>query len=332
MAIVRAKGKNADYIIEFGRHFDQVNPRTNDHKEADAYIVEGALTLDPNALKNPRLKGRNLEKVFALTAYDEIISAYPELVSEAKKGKKSVWSVDVSPKSNLLDVKEMLIENIPVWVFAATATTLISRKIKREGKLPRRKFLSMMKISALGVASYALTPIGTASLMGELKKGELPKWMSSYGITMSDLVKGVTTECRSAITAHKAEEFVAPYLSKKLGKRPTIYIWMGAAHITLSKLLEIPGYRQDVLRGFHPIGRLFPNQIPGHSSLRACREYDFSKMRIYANGKHYPRIRSHVNTVSFPRPMPKTNRATSPRRTSERTSRRAFLSGRHRSA
>ncbi len=57
---------------------------------------------------------------------------------------------------------------------------------------------------------------------------------------------------RSAVTAHKLEDFIAPEIEKRICRRPTIYIEYGAGHCDIEPYVKQSWLRDTVL-GYHTI-------------------------------------------------------------------------------
>ena len=63
---------------------------------------------------------------------------------------------------------------------------------------------------------------------------------------------------RSALTAEKLEEFVAPKIAQEKGSKPEIYLEYGGLHSDIKKYVENEDLRRTVM-GFHSSFNYFPN-------------------------------------------------------------------------
>jgi len=66
---------------------------------------------------------------------------------------------------------------------------------------------------------------------------------------------------RSALSAEKIEEFVAPKVGEETGEKPDIYVEYGAGHLDIKPYLQRPRLRRSVMAAHDVIG-YFPNNGP----------------------------------------------------------------------
>ncbi len=240
MAIIRIKTKNADYLVELGSHTKQKPTiRTDLYRKADAFILEG-------------------------NTINLLQKAYPKIFAEAKNKNKTIWLADAPSKR---ENAKWVIERLPGPALGVCLGALIVSKLDKQKMITRRKFLGLLyKAGILFVTAGVvkeMTPGKLASWVAVIKKGQMPKLLLDLGITTSDIVKTAAVEGRNVLIAQIAESFIAPHLSEKLGKRPKIYVWMGAGHISLPKLIEKPSYRRKVFKKFSPLTKFFDTSRPG---------------------------------------------------------------------
>ena len=309
MAIVRAKGKNADYIIELGAHFPRPFIRTKEHLKADAYILEGTLKGQP-------IKDKEIYASLLKTSL--LQPGYREIFSEAERKNKTIWSGDISYKSLTKDVLKSSLQMAPAIIIGVALGQLIAKKLESKNRLTRRKFLnfaSRIGISVgTAVAMARITPPSLTSTVAMIKKGKMPQWLLDLGVSVDDIVKTAMREGRSAVVSEKAESFIAPHLKKELGRRPTIYMFYGAGHLSIPKLIENPNYRKKILQAFSPPENYFKSPV-----LRDCIEF-----------RPDGRIKIHEKVIEFPKPKKTALKdPAAKKRMPKKVSRRDLLTGRH---
>ncbi len=219
MAWTTVETPNAKYVLMFLPHLRKF---PNSPKPFDALILEMA----PELNQTP--------------GYWQ----YSKLVKQAIEDKKQIWVTDVRP-SGASEFRYLLGKSVlgvsVLFGVSAFLKTLRSRK-----SLTRRQFIKGMIISG-GILSPTLLESLVAFDTLHSKEIKHHKLLD-FKVRSEDLLLGKGTGfIRSAITAEKAESFLAKRLYKELGEKPIIAMAFGHGHYDIKRLLEHPEERKKIL-------------------------------------------------------------------------------------
>ncbi len=119
----------------------------------------------------------------------------------------------------------------------------------------------IMRVFALSIGSTGISPllfvpsiylftIGGGPIFVPGKEIKKRKILLPIAEAIKRMGEGSKTyvHYRDALVAEKAETRVAPYLSRKLGRKPVIAIVYGAGHFGIARLLNKPSERRRILR------------------------------------------------------------------------------------
>jgi hypothetical protein len=215
---------NAKYMLIFSPHF---RPIEMPPKNIDAFILESASGQEAGELAKGLIKYEN----------------YKKPIESAIRGGKDIWVTD--PATTLYS-DQVVFGKVTAWAVAGAVVSSLS-KIPKNRKISRREFFARMLGKAAPVIFFS--PLAALLSLGHSKsriKHEL-FWQGTHkSVEFLYGSKGIGT-LRNAVTAEKAESFVAPMLRQRLGKKPVIAMVWGPMHFGIKKLLQNPAKRKRIL-------------------------------------------------------------------------------------
>lgn len=227
MAWTMVETPNAKYILVFSLH-EAISEMP---KDFDATIIES---------------GRREQIVKATTI---VGTQYEKIVDYAMARKKEVWITDAVPTERALaryNKGNKIVLGLAGAGVATTASAVAIAVALKNKKVSRRTFLLWS-----GTIGTMFSPLLSQFAFGriskqqkEIKNEELWNFLSRYNELISG--KGVV-EIRNALTAEKAENFIAPLLQKKLGRKPIILMVWGAGHYGITRLLHNQKRREKII-------------------------------------------------------------------------------------
>ncbi len=173
------------------------------------------------------------------------LKLFKEIVSDAAKGGKDVWITDARPK--IKPMARMVVGQLAVILSVAKGSHVLLKLPEEKKKISRRKFLAKLfgGLSTLIIPSSIIGPVSSSVFQTKIKHEK--SWDVASKAFRLIGGKGVVT-LGNALTAEKADSFIAPRLQKQLGRKPVIAMAYGTGHYGIKKLLENPLKRQNILR------------------------------------------------------------------------------------
>jgi hypothetical protein len=162
-------------------------------------------------------------------------------IFQAIQGKdKPVYVVDVlsTPSGRSTDTMTNFFLNFLGIYGIFSGVNNISKQIKEKNEIPRRKFLTSIGIQSAKI--LAGTYLGSDIICRKYttRTGDEPEFLARLNSSRTHLVPTSQIELRNAISARKIEEYVAPELQTKLGRKPNIVLVYGALHSGLKEDLQ----------------------------------------------------------------------------------------------
>ena len=151
---------------------------------------------------------------------------------------------------------------LSLYFIGKSAMIAKRKKDSPNEKIKRRDFIKIGLAFLLAGGLYLNEPTRILEKLSE--DGKLSKFeeVNNAISRMTDFEQFVASTLRDAITAEKTE-IIAKELREKLGRKPRIGIYYGAAHIGIKELLLDPEERKKIFEGFNPLSRHFidPKEI-----------------------------------------------------------------------
>ncbi len=118
-----------------------------------------------------------------------------------------------------------------------------------------------------------------AGIMGGLaaNKVENDEFRNATAYTQISYAFLPLTGGRSALSAEKIDEFVAPKVAEDVGRRPDIYVEYGAGHLDIKPYLQHPTLRKSVM-AFHDNFGYFPSNSQYTEVVSEIRFDDFDDL------------------------------------------------------
>ncbi|MBU2476441.1 hypothetical protein KKG83_03145 [Candidatus Micrarchaeota archaeon] len=250
MAWTIVETPNAKYILVFGAH--------------DRRNIPPPAKFDALILETP------IEHAF----YSDYLGYTPNLdridmINKAVAENKQIWLTDVNltkkshqdyeqKKLKMPEIREKTVKKIIAGSgLLSLISSLLYVKKKVNNKMNRRKFIKKAAISVaiLAVPPIVATPIANKIIYNlNINDGEIRVPILWDLTTQLDKIlygeealKGIVT-IRNAITAQKAEAFLAPKLKQELNRKPVIAMVWGAGHYEIKRLLKHPNERYRILK------------------------------------------------------------------------------------
>jgi hypothetical protein len=248
MAWTEVETPNAKYVLAFGAHRSEtILPNI----KFDSVILEGPSTYIQGIINHTQFGGA---------------------VRQAAENNLPIFITDCK-ESNLEYVKSILIP----FVQGVVAGGIIHAASKQEN-VTRRGVLKT--IGWAGLLSVIGRMAGIAALGkygGRLKNDKLVDVAGR--VEEFHAGKGQVL-LRNALSAEKAESFVAPLLRKELGRKPTILMAWGGGHMGIKRWLQNSAERKKVLRETRLEGYLRDFRDVHRISIRANeRTYETKSYR-----------------------------------------------------
>ena len=120
------------------------------------------------------------------------------------------------------------------------------KQIKEKKEMTRRQFLKFWGSQSAKVIGGAYLGADLVCRNYAIQTGDNPELLARLNSSRMHLVPTPQFELRNAITARKVEEFIAPELKQKLGRKPNIVLVYGAGHSGLKE-----DVRHQELRNFY---------------------------------------------------------------------------------
>lgn len=185
----------------------------------------------------------------AVFSYD----TYASVVRAAKGNNVNLYTMDIDVNS---DAKYEEIRKGLAWGggIAAISCCVAANILKRKKKLTRRRFLGIGAgfLASLGVfgIGYGLQKADEA-IVGSRKEAN---GIATKAIALeTEIFDTEVATLRNAVTARKAEEFLAPMLEQKLGRKPKIAVVYGALHAGIQDCITDRELRNDIIASFSEV-------------------------------------------------------------------------------
>jgi hypothetical protein len=220
---------NADYRLVYAMHLFETN---EDIFEKDKIESLDAIILERGQLSIP----------------DDFLGyrQYRGILKKAYAAEKPVYIVDVG-SSILGTVADFAV--FAAFLFAGTKCIHslvhdIKKKNKAERKFSRRDFLKMGAKGAIGLGISAGILSGFESALTD---GQTNGICPTISASFYNAFPTPAVTLRNAITARKTEEYVAPLLAAKAGRKPTIALVYAGAHAGIEGCIEHKWWRDRLI-------------------------------------------------------------------------------------
>lgn len=180
---------------------------------------------------------------------------YTSIINAARENNVHLYTIDIAGSPDIEGYVEY--ERMLVYAGAAAAIgcTAAAHIVKRMKKMTRRKMLGLFGgvLAGLGIAALGFAPkLAQDSLV---ESGEASGIAKQVLETETSIIKTEAITMRNAVSAKKAEEFLAPMLAERLGRKPRIALVYGAYHVGMQDCIEDRDFRNDILAYFSDVLR-----------------------------------------------------------------------------
>ena len=243
MGYVKCSGRNADYVVGFTIFGG--NEPVDYFKCCDAVIIEGDIWAGEDS-KKAEDWNVDIVKLKGDGRYSGLITDF----EGARRG-KPIWIVDTYRTGFAFGL-------VGVGLTAKLFLGLIGLaelddeiRIYRRMGWSRRDFLRAGRSVGILLAAEAIRPIvAPLSLTLDNEVGSLRKaamWVTAESEIFPPTFAG---RIRDALTALKAERFIAPRMAEELGRRPVIGVLYNPNHASISYMLADPNMAEETLLAY----------------------------------------------------------------------------------
>jgi len=169
---------------------------------------------------------------------------------------KPLYVVDVltTPVGRGFEDIATLIPDFTGLILLYDGVSKVKRQIKEKKEMSRRQFLKFWATQTSKVVGGAYLGADLICRNYPIQTGDNLEFLARINSSRMHLIPTPQFELRNSITARKVEEFIAPELKGKLGKKPNIVLVYGAGHSGLREDIQHPGLRNFYLGLYKRLG------------------------------------------------------------------------------
>lgn len=269
MSYTHFSTQNADYFLTLEPHGEELHE--------DIFRSENISSLDAIVLEDVGVGSAIFDNV-----------EYRQIMRAAKDNGNRIYTLDI-PGSQDIDAYVEYERNIVIaGAVGAIGCTAAAHVLKRLKKMTRRRMLGLFggTLACLGLAALGIAP--KLSQYSLVESGEA-SWLAKKVISAeTSMIKTEAITLRNAVSAKKTEEFLAPMLMERLGRKPKIALVYGAYHAGMQDCIEDRDFRNEVLEYFSDVlaeGRKSPTY---EETLNTIYEYIVVESRNGFDMVKYP--------------------------------------------
>jgi hypothetical protein len=200
------------------------------------------------------LEAYHPEKWFEAYWKSPIRQNHKAVLEFAQKAGKPIYVVDV-----LTTVGAGTFEDLSSLALDGAGLAMLYDGTKRirdaaRAKTSRREFFKTISQKMPEVAAGAFFASHLIYEGVAIQSGEMPEPIAKVQALRTHILPTPRFGLRDAICARKIDEYVAPELQERLGRRPRIAIVCGAGHSGLRQDLQVPWLRDLYIRLYRSLG------------------------------------------------------------------------------